>query len=197
MARRPAGDPYVYPGTATLRNRFGLRDPGLLRVAEYVATRARGLDAPWFPLTPEGFKATHRHLFQDVFPWAGQVRTVELTHPRNAGPFAFARLIEGALSRQFRDLAAGGGVAGLDAAAFAARAAHHVGELNAIHAFREGNGRTMRLHLQRLATGAGHRLDTSRLPAEAWNEASNVSFHKGDDGPLASVILRGMGGPGI
>ncbi len=195
MPPRPADDPYVYPGTFTLKNRFGLQDPDSLRLIEYAATLRRGLDAPSFPLTPEGFKATHKHLFQDVFPWAGQVRTVELTHPRNAGPFAFAHLVEGALSKQFRDLVAGDGVAGLDAATFAVKAAHHVGELNAIHAFREGNGRTMRLHLQQLATKAGHQLDATRLPVKAWNEASNVSFHKGDNGPLAAVILQGMSPP--
>lgn len=150
------------------------------------------MDAPAFPMTPEGFKATHMHLFQDVFPWAGQVRMVGLTHPRHNDPFAFPHLIEGALAKQFRWLATEGDLAGLDATAFAAKAAHHAGELNAIHGFREGNGRTMRLHLQQLATQAGHQLDGTRLPAQAWNDASNISFHTGDSRPLAAVIEHGM-----
>lgn len=192
MARRPGDDPYVYPGTFTLKNRFGLRDPALLRLAEYAATRQRALDAPAFPLTPDGFKATHRHLFQDVFPWAGQVRTVGLTHPRHDDPFAFPHLIEGALAKQFRWLAAEGNLAGLDRAAFAAKAAHHTGELNAVHAFRDGNGRAMRLHLEQLAAQAGHRLDVSRLPVQEWNDASRVSFLAGDNRPLAAMIERGL-----
>lgn len=197
MARRPFEDPYVYPGTTTLRNRFGLRDPALLRLAEYAATRRRAMEAPAFLLTAEGFRATHRHLFQDVFPWAGEVRTVGLTHPRHEDPFAFPHLVEGALAKQFRWLAAEGTLVGLDAPGFASKAAHHVGELNAIHAFREGNGRTMRLHLQQLAAAAGHPLDGTRLPAQAWNDASRTSFLTGDARALAAVIAQGIRQPAL
>lgn len=193
MARRPVDDPYVYPGTHTLKNKLGLTDPTLLRLAEYATTRQRTLDAPQFPLTPDGFKATHKHLFGDVFPWAGQVRTVGLTHSRHQDPFAFPHLIEGSLAKQFRELSASGYLAGLDAGTFAEKAAHHIGELNAIHSFREGNGRTMRLHLKQLADSAGHELDLSRLPGQAWNDASGVSFRTGDAGPLAAVIGQGIG----
>lgn len=195
MARRPFDDPYVYPGTRTLKNRFGLRDPDLLRLAEYAVTRQRGLDAPSFPLTADGFKATHRHLFQDVFSWAGQIRTVGLTHPQNATPFAFPNMIEDVLSKQFTTLQGARGLVGLDAAAFAAKAADHIGELNAVHAFREGNGRTMRLHLRQLAAQAGHELDETRTPAGAWNNASSISFHKADSRPLAAVIALGLSPP--
>ena len=195
MARRPFDDPYVYPGTQTLKNRFGLQDPGLLRLAEYAVTRQRGLDAPSFPLTAGGFKAAHRHLFQDVFPWAGQIRTVGLTHPQNATPFAFPNMIEDVLAKQFTTLQGARGLIGLDAAAFAAKAADHIGELNAIHAFREGNGRTMRLHLRQLAAQAGHELDETHMPVKEWNDASGISFHKADSRPLAAVIARGLSPP--
>ena len=136
MARRPFTDPYVYPGANTLKNSLGLHDPALLHVVEYAATRRRTMDAPDFPLTADGFKATHRHLFQDLYSWAGQVRTVGLRHPREDMEFAFPHLLEGVLAKQFRSLAAEGNLAGLDPATFAARAAHHIGELNTIHAFR-------------------------------------------------------------
>ncbi|NPD70344.1 hypothetical protein HN018_28160 (plasmid) [Lichenicola cladoniae] len=193
MARGPVDDPYVYPGTLTLKNKLGITDAGLLRAAEYAYTRQRTADAPPLPLTPDGFKATHKHLFGDVFPWAGQVRTVGITHPRHQEPFAFPHLIEGSLAKQFRELAANGNLVGLDAASFAEKAAHHVGELNAIHAFRDGNGRTMRLHLKQLAAGAGHDLDIARLPGKAWNDASGVSFRTADPRPLAAVIVQGLG----
>ena len=42
----------------------------------------------------------------------------------------------------FADLTAQDHLSGLDAAAFAEKAAHVLAELNAIHPFREGNGRT-------------------------------------------------------
>ncbi len=50
----------------------------------------------------------------------------------------------------------------------------------------------MRLHLQQLAAQAGHQLDGTRLPAQAWNDASNISFHTGNSRPLAAVIEHGM-----
>ena len=192
MARRPFTDPYVYPGADTLKNSLGLRDPALLRVVEYAATRRRTIDAPDFPLTADGFKATHRHLFQDLYSWAGQVRTVGLRHPREDMEFAFPHLLESVLAKQFRSLATEGDLTGLDPATFAVRAAHHIGELNTIHAFREGNGRTMRLHLQQLATRAGHPFDPTKLPGQAWNEASAISFKTADNQRLALVIRQGL-----
>lgn len=111
-----------------------------------------------------------------------------LTHPRHQDPFAFPHLIDGLLARQFRALSADGNLAGLDPATFAAKAAHHIGELNAIHAFRDGNGRTMRLHLRQLAARAGHDLDLARLPARPWNDALGISFRTADARPLAAVL---------
>ena len=119
-----------------------------------------------------------------------------LTHPRHRDPFAFPHLIDGSLAKQFRELSAAGNLVGLDAATFAEKAAHHIGELNAIHAFRDGNGRTMRLHLRQLAAGAGHELDIGRLQGQTWNDASGISFTTGDSRPLAAVIAQGMGSPG-
>ncbi len=122
MPRRTADDPYVYPGTLILKNAFGITDAALLRIVEYGVTRQRELDAPAFPLTPEDFKAIHRHLFRDVFAWAGQTRTVGLIHPCEQSPFAFPHLIDGAHAAQFRSLAADGHLAGLDAPTFAGKA---------------------------------------------------------------------------
>ena len=93
--------------------------------------------------------------------------------------FAFPHLLEGVLAKQFRSLAAEGDLADLDPNTFAARAAHHIGELNTIHAFREGNGRTMRLHLQQLATRAGHPFDPTKLLGQAWNEAIRDQLQDG------------------
>ncbi len=51
----------------------------------------------------------------------------------------------------------------------------------------------MRLHLRQLAAHAGHELNDTCLPAKPWNDASNISFHKADNQPLAAVIARGLG----
>jgi fido (protein-threonine AMPylation protein) len=189
---KPVADPYVYPGTSTLANKLGITDAGMLRLAEYAATTRRTLDAPDFPLTAAGYRATHRHLFQDLYAWAGELRSVGIAHPRSSLPFAVPAMLDAALADRFRQLGRERNLSGLGTHEFAARAAHHISELNAIHPFREGNGRTMRLHLAQLADYAGHRLDLTRLLSEPWNEASYESFHTADSRRLAAVIAQGL-----
>lgn len=83
---------YFYPetynpqtGIGTMRNKLDERDFFELREAEYRYTMARGfeLDAGRvdIPRTfdAEHLKAIHRHLFQDVYEWAGEYRTVNMS----------------------------------------------------------------------------------------------------------------------
>jgi cell filamentation protein len=75
-------DPYVYPGTTVLINRFGIRESHRLAHAEYAATWARRRQLAEEPIAGsfdlQHLKAIHRWLFQDVFSWAGELRTVEI-----------------------------------------------------------------------------------------------------------------------
>ena len=77
-----AEDPYVYPGTNVLRNRFGLRDAGELERRERDASYARLLQLAAEPLPGRydlaHLQAFHRHIFGDVWPWAGELRTVTI-----------------------------------------------------------------------------------------------------------------------
>ena len=80
---------------------------------------------------------------------------------------------------------------GLNQATFAARAAHYHGELNAIHPFREGNGRAVRVWLVHLARQAGHDLVLRRMNSETWLQASRESM-KGNLGPMADLLRSGL-----
>ena len=86
-------DPYVYPGTTILRNKLGIRDAGQLEAFErhVVPQRmAEGLPTGDFDLAH--LQAIHRHLFQDVYDWAGEVRTVELN--KGGHQFMFRQYIQ-------------------------------------------------------------------------------------------------------
>ena len=72
------------------------------------------------------------------------------------------------------------------------RAADHLSELNAIHAFREGNGRTQRAFLFVLGRQAGHEVDLAQIDPRGWNDASRESFRTGDSTPLRDVIVRAV-----
>jgi cell filamentation protein len=73
-------DPYVYPGTNIIRNRLLITDPQILDRMErrLVIQRTRsGVPGGKFDLAH--LRAIHRHLFQDVYDWAGEIRTVEIS----------------------------------------------------------------------------------------------------------------------
>jgi cell filamentation protein len=68
-------DPYVYPGTNVLINKEGIRDKAELDQFERVMTAVRLREGvPEVALTTDGYRAIHRHIFQEVYRWAGEFR---------------------------------------------------------------------------------------------------------------------------
>lgn len=130
----------------------------------------------------------HRHLFQDVYDWAGEARTIRTF--KDGSPFCFPESFDQELGKLFGWLAAQDFLHGLSADAFAAQAAHFLSELNAIHLFREGNGRAQTAFLAMLAAEAGHPLDFERLDTGAWMHAMIVSFYNGTG--LLVAQIRGL-----
>ena len=178
-------DPYALAGSTVLRNRLGVRDAESLGLAEYALTRDRQRDVTAVPLTVAGYQAVHRHVFGDLYAWAGELRTVRIAKGRTM--FCYPEFIAKEMAKLFTVLAAASGFRGLVLPEFAARAAHHIAELNAIHPFREGNGRTMRLHLAQLARQAGHGFDMLAIERILWMTAS-IAANEGDEALLREVI---------
>jgi cell filamentation protein len=183
---------YCYPPDFTvLRNRFGIRDADALDVVErfYVARRQRQhLPSGDFDLTH--LRALHHHLFQDVYDWAGEIRTVEIS--KAGHQFQFRRFIETGMTDVHRRLAARHFLRGLPAEDFAREAGEILGDVNYAHPFREGNGRTQLVYLKQLAAQAGHRLDLRRLDKDAWMEASREA-HLGQYDAMRSCIAAALG----
>ena len=76
----PGLDPYCYPGTTVLKNRLDLTSQSDLDAFEADAVTARGLEPlPAGRFTPTHLRAIHRHLFQDVYAWAGRYRTIRIS----------------------------------------------------------------------------------------------------------------------
>jgi cell filamentation protein len=179
-------DPYTYENSTVLVNKLDLREQGELDDFEAEITSARAAG----PL-PEGdldfahFCAIHHHLFQDVFEWAGTPRTVRISKQGNA--FCFPEHIDAQATKLFSLLKAKKYLEKLPAKEFARSAAHFLAELNAIHAFREGNGRTQLTFFALLADRAGHALDLEKLEPDAILHAMIVSFD-GDESELTAII---------
>ena len=187
-----SGDPYTYSGTDVLKNKLGIHDKDELDRMErrLVAQRAReGIPSGRFDL--DHLKAIHRHLFQDVYEWAGEIRTVELN--KDGQQFQFRRFIETGMADVHRRLSDAKFLKGLDRAGFANEAARIMGDVNYVHPFREGNGRAQLFYLEQLAEQAGHPLDLARLDPARWMEASRRS-HEGDYAGMAEEIGRACEG---
>ena len=106
------GDPYLLPGSSVLRNRLDIADIDMLDRIErrLVVQRSReGVPSGRFDLTH--LRAIHRHLFQDVYVWAGELRTVEIA--KDGHQFQFRRFIETGMADIHRRLEEAGFLRGL------------------------------------------------------------------------------------
>jgi cell filamentation protein len=188
-------DPYIYPGTNVLRNLRDLTDPELLARLEARQTHRRIAELVDTPLAGRfdiaHLKAIHRHIFQDVYEWAGQFRTVNIS--KGGHLFGLAAFLEPALRQILEKLSFENYLVGLDAVAFAGRAAWLLGELNAAHPFREGNGRTQREFIRQVAVNAGHYIDWRATTPEKMTKASQSSHVRGDTSLFTRLLLECMG----
>jgi cell filamentation protein len=182
-------DPCTYENSTVLVNKLDLRDQAELSAFEAEISNARS-DEP----LPEGeldfvhYRAIHHHLFQDVYAWAGNIRTVRLA--KGGSTFCFPENIESQANKLFDDLKAARFLAGLSQNDFAKKAAHFLTELNAIHAFREGNGRAQLTFFSLFAAQADHPLDLeAKLDPDEWLKAMIASFD-GDERPLTDAVLK-------
>jgi len=192
-----AEDPYVYPGTAVLRNNLEIHDPQELSQAEadIVGLALRALaDEP----LPGGYdlahwQAFHRRIFGGLYPWAGELRTVQIAKPSAfyARPEHIAAYAQGI----FTELARERRLQGLDRGAFLERLTHYHAEMYAVHPFREGNTRSLRAFLGQLAGHAGYRIAWESLDHEQ-SFAANVRSLNGQNGQLRALLEQIVDLPG-
>lgn len=187
-------DPYCYPGTTVLINLLGTTDPDLLRQFERASSADRLASLRRKPLAG-GFdlahlRLLHHALFEDVYPFAGQLRTVNIS--KGGSPFCSHPFLVQAGSTLLEGLRRERHLQGLAADQFVDRAAYYLGEINALHPFREGNGRTQREFLRTLGLQVGFELDWSRTDERLFLEGSIRSFKSGDVSLLVQQIGQAL-----
>lgn len=188
-------DPYVYPGTNTLRNRYGLRDAAELSRLEADLSTRRLAELAEHPLPGEydlpHLQAFHERIFGDVYPWAGELRTVAIA---KGDLFALPQHIEPYLTNVLSRLPAEQHLQGLATAPLVDRLAYYLAEINSTHPFREGNGRTQRAFIGQLALQAGHRIAWQRLDPGQNIDASRAA-HRGDNAPMRALLAELVDAP--
>jgi cell filamentation protein len=189
MSQYSGHDSYIDPASGVLKNRLGITEAALLEQIEAAFVAARSYELARQPLQGHfdlaHLQAIHRYLFGDVYEWAGELRSIDIR--KGGHRFAHHAHIRNAAAPIFKQLADENRLAGLGPAAFSSRAAHYHGELNALHPFREGNGRAQREFLSHLAQAAGYYIAWEYMNHAHLLEASIESF-RGDISALAALI---------
>lgn len=186
-----AADPYTDPATGCLHNLLGITDPLQLRSLEaaLVGEAERDLyarpdliEATW---DSDHWRATHRHLFGDIYAWAGEYRTIDIE--KDGHTFHPVARLDQAIAwctGQLRRAALGPALGADD---LAAALSPVLADLNEAHPFREGNGRTQRSLITQAAHAYGWTLDWSLVTAAENLERSIASV---DDPDTLAPMLR-------
>lgn len=182
------GDPYSDPVTGVLFNRLGLTKATDLEHAERDITRAASILLEERPVAG-GFdlahlKTVHAVIFRDIYSWAGQIRTVAIA---KGSLFCLPQHIESYADDVFRALKGEAWLRNLKRDAFVERLTYYFGEVNALHPFREGNGRAQRAFFRELTRQAGYLLNLKHLDAEQ-NVTASIAITRGDPEPMRRML---------
>jgi cell filamentation protein len=180
-------DPYLYPGINVMRNVLDIHQAQRLEQAAYELTALR---AATLELGPKArglphLCAIHRHIYQDIFAWAGEFREVDIYQGDTR--FCHFEYIEKEGNALMRSLEGEDWLQGLGEDEFVERLAHYYCEINVLHPFRIGNGITQRIFFEQLALHAGYQLDWLGIEPQAWAEA-NQAGAMGDLAPLRAIF---------
>jgi len=166
-------DPYVYPDTSILKNKLGITIKDKLDQAERYAATSRLYELYQKPISGKfdlaHLQKIHKHIFQDIYEWAGKIRTVDIA---KSTLFCHIQYLDSYQRDLFQALQKEKCLQGLDIDQFSNRAAYYLGEINMLHPFREGNGRTQREFMRELALVAGWELNLDVVPKEMMLRAS-------------------------
>ena len=181
-------DPYSDPVTGVLYNKLGLGTVAGLEAAEREITHAALILVDESPVSPSydlpHLQEIHKRIFGDIYEWTGQIRTVAIA---KGAMFCLPQYIDSSAAVIFGELHDEDCLRGLRRDAFVGRLAHYLGEVNALHPFREGNGRAQRAFFGQLARGAGFTLAWQHLDP-ARNVKASAAIMRGDPEPMREML---------
>lgn len=177
---------YFVQSGGILKNKLGINDSAEFKTAEQKIVAEKS--ATLLNEAPQVFNFdyllhVHKILFEDLYDFAGQLRTVNIAKPDATAPFANAQFLRPECDRIFGELTAKKYLSGLPHELFVNEITSLAADLNALHPFPEGNGRAIRLFLMLLADHAGYLLDYSLVTAAMIIHADKTAFN-GDTEPL-------------
>lgn len=169
---------YCYPNSSVLKNKLGIMDENKLLITEIKLTSNRMIGLQVRPVKGNfDFKhlcGIHKRIFQDLFTWAGQPRTVDIgkgnlfCRPQNIysyADFVFSEYYSKCQNAKYNP------------DQFTHVLAEQYANLNALHPFREGNGRAQREFARELCLQCGYTFDLTGTTHKEMLQASIESFN--------------------
>lgn len=165
---------YCYPASDILRNKFNIRDDNELSYKERLCTSYRILNLKNDIVKIKGnldlkhLQDIHKYIFQDVYDWAGELRKIDIA---KGVMFAYSQFIIPESNRIFAELKNEQYLSTYSTNKFCERLAYYKAEINMLHPFREGNGRSIREFTRELAKFNDYNLDYSLVSEDEYMDA--------------------------
>ena len=174
-------DFYCYPESTVLINKFDIRDKEALNISERQITALKIAGIEGNPVKGnfdlKHLKSIHKYVFSDIYAWAGQIRKGDFLI-KGSSIFCRAMFIDNMAADIHTKLKADKFLRGLNKSDFISKLAYYMGEINALHPFREGNGRTQRLYFKQLCNRAGYSIEFSKAQKEMLVQADISAFDR-------------------
>jgi cell filamentation protein, protein adenylyltransferase len=188
-------DPYYDDSIGDLRNLLGARSSEELKKLEpqIVFANELEIDSIDIPRTNDltELLLIHKQLFKGIYDWAGLIRTVDIKKSEDGAEyFLIVSKIHDAANYVFTELARENYLKSLPKEEFVKRLAYYYDQLNYIHPFREGNGRTQRVFWNRVAGDAGYEVDWSNVVGSENDEASRLAAEQMDRSGLEVMFTK-------
>ncbi|MDY7584979.1 putative adenosine monophosphate-protein transferase Fic [Pseudomonas sp. CCI3.1] len=185
-------DSYCYPGSTVLRNKLDIRDDSTLNDAEQQlsAVAAATIEFSPPPYNLASLQKIHRTLFSDLYDWAGELRTVGIS--KQDTRFCQPDYMEKEAGKIFKGMASANWFEGMSRSDLIVAVADAYSDLNVVHPFREGNGRTQRILFEHLVMNAGFEISWWGVENDEWLYA-NIAAYNCVLEPLQQVFNRCIG----
>jgi cell filamentation protein len=180
---------YCYPDSDVLKNKLNIQNAKELFFAERDLTLIRLQELQNNPIRGnfdfDHLKRIHHYIFQDLYEWAGKVRTVEIG---KGNLFCTTACIDSYAESVFSKYYSQCMSSKNDFDQFVKVFAENYGDLNALHPFREGNGRAQREFARSVCLECGYAFDISHTTHKEMLEASILSFNKADNSLFCDIF---------
>ncbi|MCP1225756.1 Fic family protein [Sebaldella sp. S0638] len=176
---------YCYQGTKVLKNILDIKNSNVLKSMENKLVTTNQiilLSRPITDLSENGFKKIHNFLFKDIYKFAGKYRNVNIS--KGSTNFCRHEYINTQMKEIFQKLKNDNYLKNLPKNEFIKKITDFFADINAIHPFREGNGRALREYIRILALESGYRINLEEfceLNIDDYVEACIVSIYANEE----------------